>query len=219
MKSSMEAKRVAISDIKHDDDNARVHDPRQIEAISRSLTAFGQRRPIVIDETGTVIAGNGTLEAARALGWTQIDVVVTPFDTPEERRAYAIADNRTGNLAEWSQEALVAALRGAGEEQVAATGFSAGEYDAIRAALTAAANEPGEAEAKQSGYKRADSANEVYDRYLAATERNIVLEYPMPRYIALLDRWDAYRERHGLADNNAALLHMLAVETGTEAPR
>jgi ParB-like chromosome segregation protein Spo0J len=219
MKNEMTATRVRIDAIKADEDNARVHDARQIDAIARSLTAFGQRRPIVLDDQGTVIAGNGTLAAAKALGWTEIDAVVAPFATPEERRAYAIADNRTGNLAEWSHEALITALRDADGETIAATGFTRAEYDQIRMELLAQANQPGDAEAHQSGYKRAASANEGYDAYLASTERNIVLEYPMPRYLALIDAWAAYRSIHGHEGNNESLLHLIAAATGGEAPR
>lgn len=219
MKSTMSAKRVRIDAIRADEDNARVHDARQVDAIARSLVTFGQRRPIVLDDHGTVIAGNGTLAAAKALGWIEIDAVVTPFATPEERRAYAIADNRTGNLAEWSPEALIAALQGEGEETIAATGFTRAEYDQIKSELLAQANQPGESEGHQSGYKRAQTANEGYDAYLASTERNIVLEYPMPRYLALIDAWAAYRSIHGHEGNNEALLHVIAAATGTEAPR
>jgi hypothetical protein len=219
MKSEMTATRVRLDTIRADEDNARVHDARQIDAIARSLTAFGQRRPIVLDDQGTVIAGNGTYAAAKALGWTEIDAVVAPFKSADERRAYAIADNRTGTLAEWSHEALITALRGAGEETIAATGFTRAEYEEIRDALLAQANTPGESESHQSGYKRAQSANEGYDAYMASTERNIVLEYPMPRYLAMIDAWAAYRSIHGLEGNNEALLHLLATATGTEAPR
>jgi ParB-like chromosome segregation protein Spo0J len=215
----MTATRVKMDAIKIDEDNARIHSARQINAIARSLTAFGQRRPIVLDDQGTIIAGNGTYTAAKALGWTEIDAVVAPFENAEQRRAYAIADNRTGNLAEWSHEALIAALQGEGEERLAATGFTRAEYEQIKAELLAQADQPAGPEDNQSGYKRAASANEGYDAYLNSTQRNIVLEYPMPRYLALIDAWVAYRSIHGLDGHNEALLHLLATATDTEAPR
>ena len=215
----MTAVRVRMDAIKADDENARIHSAKQITAIARSLTAFGQRRPIVLDDKGIVIAGNGTYAAAKALGWTEIDAVVAPFESAEQRRAYAIADNRTGNLAEWSHQALLAALEGIGEEGIAATGFSRLEYEQIEAELLAQAGQTGEPSDNQSGYKRAASANEGYDAYLNSTQRNIVLEYPMPRYLALIDAWVAYRSIHGLEGHNEALLHLLATATGSEAPR
>ncbi|HVS39974.1 MAG TPA: ParB N-terminal domain-containing protein [Gemmataceae bacterium] len=86
--------------------NARKHAAPNLEAIKGSLTVYGQRKPIVANRrTRTVIAGNGTLEAARALGWTHIAVVFTD-DDPMTAAGFAIADNRTAELAEWDAEAL-----------------------------------------------------------------------------------------------------------------
>lgn len=82
--------------------NARKHGKRNISAIAESLSRFGQRRPAVVRTDGTVLAGNGMLEAARGLGWSQVAVTVVPDEwSVEEARAYALADNRTGELAEW----------------------------------------------------------------------------------------------------------------------
>jgi ParB-like chromosome segregation protein Spo0J len=86
--------------------NARKHGASNLEAIKGSLTVYGQRKPIVANRrSGTVIAGNGTLEAARALGWTHIAVVFTD-DDPVTAVGFAIADNRTAELAEWDADAL-----------------------------------------------------------------------------------------------------------------
>jgi hypothetical protein len=89
-----------------DPENARKHSKRNIEAIAGSLATFGQRRPLVVWD-GIVIAGNGTLEAAKSIGWTQIEVTRVPADwTHEQARAYALADNRTSELADWDHEIL-----------------------------------------------------------------------------------------------------------------
>lgn len=86
--------------------NARKHGAPNLEAIKGSLAAYGQRKPLVVNRrTRTVIAGNGTLEAARALGWTHVAVVFTD-DDPVTAAGFAIADNRTAELAEWDAEAL-----------------------------------------------------------------------------------------------------------------
>ena len=66
---NVNVRRVPIADLRSDPANVRSHDNRNIEAIAGSLTRFGQQRPIVVDPTGVVIAGNGTLQAARSLGW------------------------------------------------------------------------------------------------------------------------------------------------------
>jgi ParB-like chromosome segregation protein Spo0J len=90
--------------------NARKHGSRNLEAIAGSLRQFGQRRPLVCRRAGRqtiVIAGNGTLEAARSLGWTEVVITVVPDDwTAEQAKAYALADNRTAELATWDEGVL-----------------------------------------------------------------------------------------------------------------
>src|SRR5262245_38550804 len=83
--------RVRIADLRPDPANVRRHGERNLDSIKASLSRFGQQKPIVVDGTGTVVAGNGTLEAALALGWTRIDIVRTDL-IGEEAAAFAIAD-------------------------------------------------------------------------------------------------------------------------------
>lgn len=106
----MEIKKIAVSELKYDASNARKHNGTNIAAIEKSLQEFGQQRPLVISKDNTVIAGNGTLEAARNLGWEKIEVTVFPFDD-QRARAFAIADNRTAELAEWDGAQLLKDLQ------------------------------------------------------------------------------------------------------------
>jgi DNA modification methylase len=101
---------VPVSTISPDPSNARKHDQRNLDAIRGSLARFGQQKPIVVDEAGVVVAGNGTLEAAKALGWQSISVVRTKLKNAD-RTAFAIADNRTGELAGWDNDALYRSLK------------------------------------------------------------------------------------------------------------
>jgi DNA modification methylase len=102
---------VKLGQIHNDPNNARKHDDRNIEAIMESLAKFGQRKPIVITHDKTVIAGNGTVEAARRLGWLTIAAARTPADWSEATiKAYALTDNRTAELATWEQSKLSAQL-------------------------------------------------------------------------------------------------------------
>ena len=73
----MKVESVAIDTLTLDPANARKHDEKNLSAIKGSLARFGQQKPIVVDHNGVVIAGNGTLEAAMALGWGSINVVRT----------------------------------------------------------------------------------------------------------------------------------------------
>ena len=98
-----------IADLFADPANVRKHGERNLDAIKASLRRFGQQKPIVIDAKGIVVAGNGTLAAAKALGWTEIDAVKTDLEGINAT-AFAIADNRTAELAEWDEDALDATI-------------------------------------------------------------------------------------------------------------
>lgn len=98
---------VAISSLQSDPVNARKHSKKNIESVANSLKLFGQRKPIVVTPDNIVLAGNGTLEAAKSLGWTEISIARTPRGwTYEQMRAFALADNRTAELAEWDTQIL-----------------------------------------------------------------------------------------------------------------
>jgi ParB-like chromosome segregation protein Spo0J len=123
----------SIAEMSNDPANARKHDDRNIDSIVASLRRFGQQKPIVIDMNNIVRAGNGTLEAARRLGWDFIDCVKTDLKG-SDAIAYAIADNRTSELAEWDSEVLAAQLNGLltdNEELANAAGFTAEEIEAM----------------------------------------------------------------------------------------
>ena len=89
-----------LSELTPDPDNARRHGTRNLELITDSLTIHGQTRPILVTTDDGIIAGNGTYAAASALGWDTIDCVVFT-GSPERAAAYALADNRTADAAEW----------------------------------------------------------------------------------------------------------------------
>jgi len=98
-----------VDELANDPANARKHDERSIESIKASLLRFGQQKPIVVDENNVVRAGNGTLEAARQLGWSKIAVVMTDL-RGDELKAFAIADNRTADLSYWDPDRLLEQL-------------------------------------------------------------------------------------------------------------
>jgi ParB-like chromosome segregation protein Spo0J len=133
----MKIERLKVADLSSDPANARKHGDRNIESIIASLRRFGQQKPIVVDSSGCVRAGNGTLEAARRLGWTEIDCVRSSLQS-SEITAYAIADNRTAELAEWDEEILAGTLDGLAqmdEDLLAAAGFTEEELAALMDAV------------------------------------------------------------------------------------
>lgn len=103
---------VPIAGLSPDPANARTHDDRNIAAIASSLRQFGQRKPIVVQSHGMIVrAGNGTLAAALSLGWTHIAAVICD-DSATAATAFAIADNRTAELAAWDEVTLARLLDG-----------------------------------------------------------------------------------------------------------
>ena len=102
---------VLIDDLDLDPRNARKHDGKNLKAIADSLEQFGQRKPIVVWGR-TVVAGNGTMAAARSLGWSEITIARVPDDwTADQVKAYALADNRSAELASWDEQVLTEQLK------------------------------------------------------------------------------------------------------------
>ena len=131
--TSLIAKRIDVSALSEDPANVRLHNDRNILAIMESLKAFGQQKPIVVDRNNVVRAGNGTLEAARRLGWKQLDCCVSGL-TGSEMIAYSIADNRTAELAEWDMAQLIDSIRELEADSAKlldSLGFTKAEIDAM----------------------------------------------------------------------------------------
>ena len=120
-----------ITELSLDPSNVRKHGRKNLDAIKASLRKFGQQKPIVVDAKGIVLAGNGTLAAAKELGWTEIEVTRTEL-TGSAATAFAIADNRTAELAEWDDDGLTKVLESLKVEDAdlfAATGYDDAEVD------------------------------------------------------------------------------------------
>jgi len=134
----MKTELVKIETLVFDPANARKHGEKNLSAIKSSLQRFGQQKPIVVDANGVVRAGNGTLAAAKALGWKEIAIVRSPL-SGSEATAYAIADNRTSELAEWDDDVLsqtLAALQIEDEELATSTGYSTDELEKMTGAFS-----------------------------------------------------------------------------------
>lgn len=109
-----------LSDLVADPQNRRRHNARNLGMVTAALQEVGAARSVVIDEDNVVLAGNGVTEAALAAGFTRVRVVEAAGDelvavrrsglSPSQKRALAIYDNRTAELAEWNVEQLEADL-------------------------------------------------------------------------------------------------------------
>ena len=131
----MNIETIALAELSLDPSNVRKHSRRNLDAIKASLRKFGQQKPIVVDAKGIVLAGNGTLTAAKELGWTEIQATRTDL-AGVEATAFAIADNRTAELAEWDDnlDDVLKSLLGAGQD-LEDLGFSESELAKISSDL------------------------------------------------------------------------------------
>jgi site-specific DNA-methyltransferase (adenine-specific)/site-specific DNA-methyltransferase (cytosine-N4-specific) len=116
---------VPIDSVVLDPSNAMEHPIENLAAIRGSLAKYGQRKPIVVNRAGNIIeAGNGTWQAAKALGWTHIAAVFVE-DDPSTAVGYAIADNRTAQLATWNYDILAQILQEGVEDPLNIPGVDA----------------------------------------------------------------------------------------------
>ncbi len=122
-----------VSDLRPYQRNARTHSRRQIKKIAASIERFGFVNPVLIDESGQIIAGHGRVAAAKLLGWTEVPVLEIEHLSEAEKRAYILADNRLAEDAGWDKEMLAIELQGLIDLDftIELTGFETAEVDII----------------------------------------------------------------------------------------
>ena len=94
-----------IADVHPYPNNPRSNDDA-VDAVANSIREFGFRQPIVVDTEGVIICGHTRFKAAQKLGLEKVPVHVARDLTPEQIKAYRIADNKTAELAEWNYDLL-----------------------------------------------------------------------------------------------------------------
>lgn len=106
---------------------------RAVEKVAASIREYGWQQPIVVDPQRIIIAGDTRYQAAQLLGVKTIPVVVAYDLSPEKARAYRLADNKTSEFATWDDQKLAGELQAIMDSigTIEATGFSAGEYEAL----------------------------------------------------------------------------------------
>lgn len=150
-----------IEGVSVDPANVRMHPVDNLEAIKGSLRRFGQQKPIITNSSNVIIAGNGTFTAAKELGWTHIAVVKTDL-AGAEATAFAIADNRTAELAVWDRDALAQQIQALnGEDALDGVGFTPDEIAELIAEAQGEPVIPDNAEGKEYGEGAADDIKTV----------------------------------------------------------
>lgn len=94
----MEAKKMKIAELRAPEKNVRVHTEAQIKEFEKSIRMFGQLRPIVVDETNTILAGNGLCITLQRMGIEEADVYVMDGLTDRQKKKLMIADNKIFQL-------------------------------------------------------------------------------------------------------------------------
>ena len=122
-----------IAELKLDPHNPRIHRPRQIRQIARSIEAFGFNVPVLVDANLKLIAGHGRVLAARQLGLTELPTISLDHLTDAQARAFVIADNKLTDNSTWDDQLLAQQLHDLSlldlEFSLEATGFEMGEID------------------------------------------------------------------------------------------
>jgi len=113
--------------------NSRTHSDEQVAQIAASIKEWGWTTPILVDETGGIIAGHGRLLAARKLKMDQVPTIEASGWTDAQKRAYVIADNKLALNAGWDVNALKLELQEIDLEgfDLQLTGFQIGELSAM----------------------------------------------------------------------------------------
>ncbi len=200
---------VPIDSVRLDDQNARKHPDRNVKAITDSLVRFGQQKPIVAMEDGTVIAGNGTYAAAKALGWTEITVAFTNL-SDNEARAFAIADNRTGELAAWDDDVLRRQLDEIANFDASLLNAAGFAEDELRSMLERAPASIAEIGSVEGGVAELPSG---FTRSLEEWEnsqiRNLIFAYRASQYGLVVEALASIAEEQSLETNADVLVYLL----------
>jgi DNA modification methylase len=125
----------SINTLRLDPRNPREHSQKQISQIAESIRAFGFNVPVLVDDDNRIIAGHGRVLACQLLGITEIPTICLSHLSPEQVRAFIIADNRLTENSSWNEILLGEQLKSLAEIDLdfslEATGFEMGEIDVL----------------------------------------------------------------------------------------
>ncbi len=94
----MNVVKMPLSSLKRPQRNVRMHTEKQLKEFERSVTMFGQIRPIVVDDERTILAGNGLYETLLRMGWTEADVLQMQGLSDSQKKKLMLADNKIYGL-------------------------------------------------------------------------------------------------------------------------
>jgi len=194
-----------------------------VDLIAESLELYGQYKPITVKLDGQILAGNHTYLAAKSLGWTEIDVVYVDVDDETAVKIVAM-DNRSQELGDFDNTALLRLLTELPDLE--GTGYDSSDLDDLSALLQEAQTpkisgnisvvEVGET--GQNGTYQQPTLKDYAERYNQKATRMLIADYPNNVYIWLMEKMIAYREKHSIASNADAVIHLIEQASGEKAP-
>ncbi len=113
---------IKVEEIKPYEQNPRIND-HAVEKVANSIKEFGIKQPLVIDKNNVLIVGHTRLKAMQQLGIEEAPCIVASDLTEEQAKAYRLADNKTGELAEWDLDKLELELLDFDDGYLAQLGF------------------------------------------------------------------------------------------------
>ena len=114
-----------IDEIKPYENNPRFNDDA-VEQVAKSIKEFGWKQPIVVDKNNVIIVGHTRYKAAMYLGLEEVPVLVASDLTPEQVKAYRLADNKVSDFSIWNNMALLEELEDLKDVDIF-TGFTESE--------------------------------------------------------------------------------------------
>lgn len=126
----MQIQEIMLADLREYENNPRNNDGA-VQAVAESIQQFGFKVPIVIDRDNVIVAGHTRYKAARRLGLDKVPCIIADDLTPEQVKAYRLADNKTGELAEWDFTALEMELAELSDFDMSDFGFDDSFFDDI----------------------------------------------------------------------------------------
>lgn len=133
-----------IASIRPNSKNARAHSQRQLTALKATISELGFTNPILIDDTGMILAGHARFSAAGSLGMAEVPTITLRGLTPAQKTAVALADNKLSDMSVFDPELLADQLRElcAVDFAIELTGFSTAEVDILLEAPNVLAGDP-----------------------------------------------------------------------------
>ncbi len=138
-----------VDDLKPHPNNARIHTDEQIDMIVKAVKEFGFVVPVIVDEDSTILAGHGRVEAAKKMGLSKVPTIDAKHLTPDQKRAFMIADNKLVERGGWDMNLLASEV------------VELSSLDVDISVLGVSTEEFGELKRRQKGKDRPGAEDEV----------------------------------------------------------